>query len=85
MTKLIIKHTYNIIERITVGEMCKRLSASGGDLYCMLKTGGKYFIESPDECHLNDISKSWGWIQMQNQNKKMYIVSSDCDTESFLT
>lgn len=85
MKKLIIKHTYEIVDHITIEAMCKYLKDSGGSIHCMLSTGAAYFIEDLNDCHLSEISESWGWIQVQPKNKKLYLISSTIDTESFLT
>ena len=85
MKKLIIKHTYEIVGHISIGEMCKNLKDSGGDVHCMLSKGWLYFIEDLDDCHIAEIASSWPWIQEQNKNRKLYIISSTIDTESFLT
>jgi len=83
MNTLVIKETYQIIDRLTCGELVRILKENKGDIHCM---GSKMFVDvNNGEYNVNEFYNSWDWIQCQNSNKKYIIVNRNCETDTYLT
>lgn len=78
--KVVKETTWNIVEQVTVRTLLERYKASQNNIHCM--NGMQYATDIHGE--LRDFNHSWGWIQSQNPDKKLYVVDY-VEQNTFLT
>jgi hypothetical protein len=67
-------------QRMTCAELVTILERQEGWPGCM---GGRCFVETEGE-EPNEITESWDWIQAQKGNKKLWVLSFEDDSGTFV-